>query len=397
MRNSIDIITLTEIKMRLLFLSAIACCFLSASVHAQNPATGQVAINDLGANADAAAVLDVMSTSQGMLIPRMRQTDRVAIAAPATGLLVYQDDNSEGFWYYDGSVWLPWTKDISASVSMTPGTSTIIKGGGFTTTRLIPGRDQVTFATPYTDIPDLTLSAEGLPGEAPRAPFDFCFTSYENCTDVHIRFIRLKTTTAASTAFMETGPTVCNPASNNYTSYNLSDAQYSSTPNFPTPAINTGANFYLNASRSASASAANRNVMTLWMDWNHDGSFDNSEVIQTETGGVVQTALASFNNTFDFPINVPAGACNGITTGRLTVRDVIDASAPPSCNNEEVRGETEDFEVIINSATNCTAAYPAKLINCNVFALTNSGFRVNCTDRSRASINGKYNFKVVEQ
>jgi hypothetical protein len=54
---------------------------------------------------EASAVLDVSSTSGGFLAPRMTQSQRLAIASPATGLLVYQTDGTAGFYQYDGSVW----------------------------------------------------------------------------------------------------------------------------------------------------------------------------------------------------------------------------------------------------------------------------------------------------
>ena len=65
----------------------------------------QVAINTNGADPDASAMLDVVSTTKGMLIPRMTQTQRDAIGTPASGLLIYQTDNTTGFYYYDGSTW----------------------------------------------------------------------------------------------------------------------------------------------------------------------------------------------------------------------------------------------------------------------------------------------------
>jgi hypothetical protein len=40
------------------------------------------------------------------LIPRVLLADRVAITAPAEGLLVYQTNDVEGFYYYDGMQWL---------------------------------------------------------------------------------------------------------------------------------------------------------------------------------------------------------------------------------------------------------------------------------------------------
>jgi len=64
-----------------------------------------VAINTNGADSDNSAMLDVSSTEKGILIPRMTEAQRTAIALPAKGLLVYQNDGTEGFYYYDGSAW----------------------------------------------------------------------------------------------------------------------------------------------------------------------------------------------------------------------------------------------------------------------------------------------------
>jgi hypothetical protein len=57
------------------------------------------------ATPDNSAMLDVVSTNKGVLIPRMTAAQRGAITSPATGLLVYQTDGSAGFWYYDGTAW----------------------------------------------------------------------------------------------------------------------------------------------------------------------------------------------------------------------------------------------------------------------------------------------------
>lgn len=64
-----------------------------------------LAVNTTGATAATSAILDVSSTSKGMLLPSMTSTQRSAIASPATGLLVYQTDGSSGFYYYTGSAW----------------------------------------------------------------------------------------------------------------------------------------------------------------------------------------------------------------------------------------------------------------------------------------------------
>jgi len=56
--------------------------------------------------ADPSAMLEVLSVTKGFLAPRMTAAQRAAIATPAEGLLVYQTDGTEGFYYFDGSSWL---------------------------------------------------------------------------------------------------------------------------------------------------------------------------------------------------------------------------------------------------------------------------------------------------
>lgn len=58
----------------------------------------------------ASAKLDIVSTTQGFLPPRMTATQASAIASPAEGLLVYVTNTngtftSKGWWGYDGAAW----------------------------------------------------------------------------------------------------------------------------------------------------------------------------------------------------------------------------------------------------------------------------------------------------
>lgn len=86
------------------------CCCVS--VNAQN-----VGVNNFGLTADPSAMLDVSSTNKGMLIPRMRGSDRLAITSPAEGLLVY-DVDTKSVWYYSNGLW----KEIpNTSYTLTPG------------------------------------------------------------------------------------------------------------------------------------------------------------------------------------------------------------------------------------------------------------------------------------
>ena len=54
--------------------------------------------------AAASSVLDIRSTTKGMLAPRMTTAQRTVISAPATGLLVY-DTDTKTFWQYNGTAW----------------------------------------------------------------------------------------------------------------------------------------------------------------------------------------------------------------------------------------------------------------------------------------------------
>lgn len=56
---------------------------------------------------DATSILDITSTTKGMLAPRMTTVQRNAIASPAQGLLVYDTDLKLFYYYSTPSGWLP--------------------------------------------------------------------------------------------------------------------------------------------------------------------------------------------------------------------------------------------------------------------------------------------------
>jgi hypothetical protein len=66
-----------------------------------------VAINSTGASPDASSLLDVSSTNKGMLLPRMTQAQRNAIASPANGLFIYQTDGTPGLYHNAGTPAVP--------------------------------------------------------------------------------------------------------------------------------------------------------------------------------------------------------------------------------------------------------------------------------------------------
>ena len=71
-------------------------CFILPA-HAQSVGIG-IAIPDNS------ALLELASTTQGLLIPRMTSTQMLLIASPATGDLAY-NTTSNNFYYYNGTIW----------------------------------------------------------------------------------------------------------------------------------------------------------------------------------------------------------------------------------------------------------------------------------------------------
>jgi hypothetical protein len=59
----------------------------------------------VGASPATSGILDLTSTSKGLLVPRMTEAQKNAIGTPATALLIYQTDGTSGFYYYNGAAW----------------------------------------------------------------------------------------------------------------------------------------------------------------------------------------------------------------------------------------------------------------------------------------------------
>lgn len=88
------------------FIAAIAFVFGLNAAYAQN----NVGIGTTTPNAN--AILEMQSTTQGVLVPRMTTVQRNAIAAPSEGLLVY-DTDVNCFFFYESSA-ASWTSLCNA-------------------------------------------------------------------------------------------------------------------------------------------------------------------------------------------------------------------------------------------------------------------------------------------
>jgi hypothetical protein len=82
---------------------------------------------------DNSAQLDIVSTTKGLLIPRMTQSQRLALVNPANGLMVFQNDGQIGLYYNAGSSFSPnWT--LTGGNTWTLGGNSLLATGTLGTT-----------------------------------------------------------------------------------------------------------------------------------------------------------------------------------------------------------------------------------------------------------------------
>lgn len=78
-------------------------CLVLGSVAGINNASSSIRVGIGTTNPNPSAVLDISSTNKGVLFPRMTQAQRMGIASPANGLLLFQTDGNSGYYYNKGS------------------------------------------------------------------------------------------------------------------------------------------------------------------------------------------------------------------------------------------------------------------------------------------------------
>lgn len=114
--------------MKKIFLLIYINVIIAATLHAQNifPTSGAAGIGTTMPNAS--SLLEIKSTTKGLLIPRMSAKQRGAISKPAEGLMVYQTDGTKGFYFYNGTAWI--------ALSGSAGTETDPQVGTITTDKI---------------------------------------------------------------------------------------------------------------------------------------------------------------------------------------------------------------------------------------------------------------------
>ena len=125
----------------------------------------------IGTNApEASAVLDLSSTTQGFLPPRMTFTQMTAISTPTLGLMVYCTDcEPQGLYYYDGSYFLNSNRgSVSGSLDLFDGSTLVHNGGNLSPTATYFESDGITTSIDFS----------GWTGAVPHNPISFSSTGH---------------------------------------------------------------------------------------------------------------------------------------------------------------------------------------------------------------------------
>lgn len=339
-----------------------------------------VGINTGGAAPNASAVLDVASTSQGVLTPRMTQAERNAIAGPATGLLIYQTDNRPGFRFFDGTDWV-----FMRGMTSIPGRINVADGCIVTSdspSEFAPfsasfncttGAGSVSWpAGLFVNNPVVNVSS-AVVSVPPPAPDIYCVPSYFATCNVafnadQITGVRVnESTTGAGGAYtmvMERLSGCEGVGNGNYYAVPTAEATVTMSGNIGGACVD---HWYRVDIRS---STEWNDRVQGWVDWNADGDFYDGTVEQLQPFPVMGMSNGNWVQSTVF--EVPPTALNGNTVMRL--RSIWTTQSDPCVGG--TFGETEDYTITID----CANSGPAPEIPaiCSVTNVTTTSFDFKC-------------------
>ena len=67
---------------------------------------------------DPSSAFTVASSTKGVLLPKLTQSERDLISNPSSGLLIFQTDNTPGFYYFDGVEWVNLSTGNGSTISV---------------------------------------------------------------------------------------------------------------------------------------------------------------------------------------------------------------------------------------------------------------------------------------
>lgn len=387
-----------------------------------------VSISETNSPPDPSAMLDVQSVTKGMLIPRMTAGQRVGIAAPANGLIVYQTSNSattrRGFWYYDGpqAEWIFLGAGEFAGTVEQPNTlvSSTVPGAGVTP---IPDVGQITInwgiMPEISSPPTVLVSPEYSIVSTPPDITDYCTPTVGNCSSIikpyYVRIYH------PSPAWTNLNYNIQNlpPLMAGFTHDNCSGPLLSTHQYIPYDGINPSHSSDNNAltidfcnDGPAAGELAfiirayqlENHSFSFFADLNQDGDFDDPGEYLASMPNLEPTVSNYFifsdnisNGGWSGPVHptvqVPNTAAEGMTKLRIIYhRNTNTVDNPCYAGNNNMYVYDFDMEIL---CTGVLPLYPSDLNWCNVDDVTNFSARVSCFDKDGSPADIKFHYKVV--
>lgn len=398
------------------FLSLI---FTLAGLHVAN-AQG-VAVGENNATPDPSAMLDVQSVTRGMLIPRMTESQRLAIAAPANGLTVYQTQNTpnsrRGYWYYDTTEpgWIHLGRGEYTGVIQQPNTILTTSHDPILTP-LETGKSQIAWFLPTMSVaPTILVTPEYTVVGTPPTVDEYCQPEPATCSN----FGRLSTIKVGFPDASYTGGNIagvyqaqlrhhnCIGANNVRYKYKPWDGlYYTNTNEFNSTDFDLCTHPPEIAFLIQSGTSGNNKSFSFWIDANQDGDYsDVGELMATYDQipanhssiyyafGTILPASPGPNYA---PVSLPVAILtNGTTKMRIMVRENL----PPitnACYPGDGSTMIYDMDVKILCGGAGAPLFPSDLNWCNVDEVTTFGAKVSCFNKNGTPTDMKFHYKIIE-
>ncbi len=140
---------------------------------------------------------------------------------------------------------------------------------------------------------------------------------------------------------------------------------------------NTTASLQAGSTYTFKVTTTTNNIISIWMDYNQNGTFEASEWTQVCTTSVANTVNS-------IAIAIPSSALAGLTGLRIRSRLNGNTNGATDACTTFGSGETEDYKVTVIAATPCTgaptagtASAPASVCSGASFSLTLTGYSAN--------------------
>lgn len=406
-------------------LLALALMTITFGANAQS-----VAVSETNTPPDPSAMLDVQSLTKGMLIPRMTEAQRVAIAAPANALIVYQTQNTtnslRGFWYYDATIpqWVHLGRGETSGVIQQPSTVVTTSHNPILTS-VEPGRSQITWFPPLPSVPTIMVTPEFTVVGVPPQMDDYCVTDLATCADpvrilnFHLGFPAdefIPSLTAPNNSIMAhirhggCPAQITNPNHKMYRHLPWDGNDYVNAQTDFNKVVFDLCNHAPEFGLFIQPHQGGNRSISVWIDANQDGDFnDPGELLVTydqisgNTGpGLIRYVFGSHPSVVTQsnpplpPIPLPIGILN---SGDTKMRFMIRLNNPPitnPCFPGDANTVIYDIDVKVLCGGAGAPFFPNDLNWCNVDEVTTSGTQISCFDNNGTPTDMRFHYKVIE-